>query len=118
MSETKAIYLAGQHTFHTVQLLSQLQIVPSEPVKVYSDNDGTVSFANGNISQSKMRGLEIKYHQIKKWVERNYFTFEQINTEDNNSDMMTQLLPPALFIKHRDSVRLSLVLLLMRTVDL
>ena len=48
--------------------------------------------------------MDIKYHAICEWVERDYMVLERVHTSRNLADHFTKQLNPILFKRHTDYI--------------
>ena len=70
----------------------------------YEDNDAARAMANASKPTPRTRHMDIKYHVICEWVERDLMKLERVNTTQNLADHFTKQLGPLLFSRHIDYI--------------
>ena len=71
--------------------------VPQHAASVlYEDNDACTAMAMAQKPTPRTRHMDIKYHVICEWVERDLIQLRRIHTSINLADLFTKHLSPAL----------------------
>jgi len=60
--------------------------------------------ANAQKPTSRTRHLDIKYHVLTEWTERDLLKLERVDTTQNQADHYTKQLTPILFYRHTDYI--------------
>jgi hypothetical protein len=60
--------------------------------------------ANAQKPTSRTRHMDIRYHVLCEWVERDLIVLERVNTTINEADHFTKLLSRLLFHRHKDYI--------------
>ena len=107
-SSTEAEFIAaadaGKMILYIRSILFDLGIPQQSASLLYEDNDGCIAMANAGKPTSRTRHIDIKYHAICEWVERDLMLLERVPTSQNMSDHFTKNLPKILFHRHVDFV--------------
>ena len=70
----------------------------------YEDNDACTAMANAQKPTARTRHMDVKYHVLSEWVERDLIQLERVHTSKNLADHFTKQLTPALFHRHMDYI--------------
>ncbi|OWZ09225.1 Retrotransposon tca4 Polyprotein [Phytophthora megakarya] len=68
---------------------------------LYGDNQAAIAVISANTGDYKVKGVDLKYHKIRDYVECGEFTLEYCPSEDNLADILTKTLGPTHFKKLR-----------------
>jgi hypothetical protein len=71
---------------------------------LYEDNDACIAMANAQKPMTRTRHMDIKYHVLCEWVERDLLVLSRVDTSVNMSDHFTKQLGPTLFHRHVDCI--------------
>jgi hypothetical protein len=71
---------------------------------IYKDNDACIAMANAQKPTTRTRQMDIKYHVLCEWVERDLLVLSRVDTSVNMSDHFTKQLGPTLFHRHVDYI--------------
>ena len=72
--------------------------------RLYEDNDACTAMANAQKPTSRTRHMDIRYHVLCEWVERDLIVLERVDTTINEADHFTKLLSRVLFHRHIDYI--------------
>ena len=107
-SSTEAEFIsaadAGKMILFLRSILYDLGIPQEAASILYEDNEGCIAMANAGKPTSRTRHIDIKYHSICEWVERDLVILERVPTSQNLSDHFTKNLPKILFHRHVDFI--------------
>ena len=79
--------------------------VPQESASfLYEDNDACTAMAMAQKPTTRTRHMDIKFHALCEWVERDLIKLERIDTTINMADHFTKSLSPILFRRHTDYI--------------
>ena len=67
-SEYKGMYFAAQETMYLRQLLSELGFRQHEPTLIRQDNTSAIKIAHGNVQDTKLKHMKIKYFAVREWI--------------------------------------------------
>jgi methyl coenzyme M reductase gamma subunit len=90
-------FISGLRIMETIQ----------SPLKIYYDNNSTVSYSNNNRSSSKSKHIGIKFLAIKERVQNGLISIEHIETDFMIVDPLTKGLILKVF--HGHVVRVDIV---------
>ncbi|EJK59937.1 hypothetical protein THAOC_19786 [Thalassiosira oceanica] len=79
-------------------------IPQSAATLLYEDNDACTAMANAQKPTTRTRHMDIKYHVLCEWVERDLIKLERVDTTINMADHFTKQLGPTLFHRHIDYI--------------
>ncbi len=103
-SEFMAAYKLGKMLIYVRSILWDL-IVPQEAASwLYKDNNACTAMANGQKPTSCTQHMDIRYHILCEWVERDLIVLERVNTTINEANHFTKILSPVLFHRHIDYI--------------
>ncbi|EJK44797.1 hypothetical protein THAOC_36634, partial [Thalassiosira oceanica] len=85
-------------------ILWDLGVPQIDATLLYEDNDACTAMANARKPTSRTRHMDIKYHVLCEWVDRDLLKLVRIDTSLNMADHHTKSLGPALFHRHNDYI--------------
>ena len=104
LSSTEAEYMALSDCSHQVvwmhTLLGELGY-RLKPVPICGDNQGSIFIASNPITEKRSKHIDIRYHYIRKVIERKLVELFFIDGENNPADMLTKNLGRVKFYKFR-----------------
>ena len=97
-SITEAEYIACSEATKDVRWLQQLLEefpfpIQTKPAYLYSDNEAAVKLTKTQTFHKRTRHIEHKYHYIRELVEEEKIQLRGITGKDNQSDILTKILP-------------------------
>jgi hypothetical protein len=93
-SEYMAISEASREAFARAQFFEEINI-PSMPVVLLSDNEATLDLADGTTTNHrKSKHIDIRYHQVRHFVEEGKVEASHIVSEYQIADIFTKALGP------------------------
>ena len=95
---------AGKMLLYVRSILWDLDIPQHAASLLYEDNDGCTAMANAGKPTPRTRHIDIKYHSLCEWVDRDLILLERICTSQNMADHFTKALPRILFHRHVDFI--------------
>ncbi|KAE9319519.1 hypothetical protein PF008_g18254 [Phytophthora fragariae] len=84
-----------------LNLFKELKVRPTQPTVLYDDNEATIQVIGQVSSSFKAKSVDLKFHKIRDFVERDAFMVEYCTSEDNIADIFTKPLNPQQFCKLR-----------------
>jgi hypothetical protein len=103
-SEFMAAYKLSKMLLYIHSILWDLNIPQEAASRLYEDNDACTAMANAQKLTSCTRHMDIRYHVLCEWVERNLIVLERVDTTINEADHFTKLLSCILFHRHIDYI--------------
>jgi hypothetical protein len=99
------VFFSKENLWHR-QFHSELNLYPVDtPTIVYEDNTASITMSNNpGIPHKRSKHFGIEFAFFKQSVELKEITPVFIPTDDQPADMLTKTLPPAKFVKFRESV--------------
>jgi hypothetical protein len=93
-SEYMALSEASQEAVACAQFFQELNI-PSTSVVVLSDNEAALDMADGTTTNhQKSKHIDIRYHQVRHFVQEGKVEVSHISTEYQIADIFTKALGP------------------------
>ena len=89
-AEYMSLAAACQEILHVRQLLKSLGIKFSGPFKMFEDNHGCIALATNAMTTIRTKYIDIRYHFIRKCVQRNQVKVIWIPTLDMVADILTK----------------------------
>ena len=77
---------------------------PTVHCKVFEDNSGALEIATVHKVRPRTKHLNVQLHHFRQYVDQGDITIHKIDTEDQESDLLTKNLSFPLFSKHRFSI--------------
>ena len=101
-AEIVACYETSAHAKWLRNFISGLKIVKSicRPLKLFSDNSSTVSFAKSTKNTGGAKYIELKYFKLRGWVDNGDIEVVHITTDRMLADPLNKGLRPVDFNKH------------------
>ena len=107
-SSTEAEFMGnldfGKILLYICSVLWDLGVPQHAASVLYEDNDACTAMAMAQKPASRTRHMDIKYHVIRDWVERDLIHLRRIDTTANLADLFTKPLGSTLFYRHTDYV--------------
>ncbi len=95
-----AAYELGKMLLYVRSILWDLNVPQEAASRLYEDNNACTAMANAQKPTSCTRHMDIWYHVVCEWVERNLIVQERVDTTINEADHFTKLLSCILFHRH------------------
>ncbi len=99
-----AAYQLGKMLLYVRSILWDLNVPQEAASWLYEDNVACTAMANVQKPTSCTRHMDIWYHVLCEWVERNLIVLERVDTTINEVDHFTKLLSCTLFHRHIDYI--------------
>jgi hypothetical protein len=103
-SEFMAAYELGKALLYVRSILWDLDVPQEAASRLYEDNDACTAMANAQKPTRRTCHMDIHYHVLCEWVERDLIVLERVNTTINEADHFTKLLSRILFHRHIDYI--------------
>jgi len=87
--EKEGVFLRG--------LMSEL-LNETATITIFNDNQGANKLCLGETSHSRSKHIDVKYHQIREWIEKKIICVKYLPDEKMVADVLTKGLPNS---KHR-----------------
>ena len=75
------------------RLVEDLGMDVCNPIKVYHDNQSTISMTKNPVFHNKRKHIDIRHHFIRELVQQEFLIFEFCKSEDQLADIFTKSLP-------------------------
>ena len=72
------------------------------PFILEMDNEAARIFCLGSALKTKLKHIDCRQHWVRTLRDRSLMVPAHVDSADNNSDIMTKILPKDIFIKIRD----------------
>jgi hypothetical protein len=96
LSTTEAEYMAvGEVTKEILwvnNMISELHLKPSLPVKIYEDNNGCLNMSKNPVHHSRTKHIDIRHHFLRDHDQRGDIILQPIRSNDMIADMLTKNL--------------------------
>ena len=83
---------AAKEAFWYKKFVVEIEIMPSDAIPLYCDNNGTIALAKEPRSHQKSKHIERRYHLIRDYLEKGYVEVKRVNSIDNAADPLTKSL--------------------------
>ena len=103
-AEYMAMAAAAQEALALRSLLNELGSPQSDPTPLLEDNQGTISLAENDMTHSRSKHIDIRYHFIRDHIKRGTIETVYCPTADNVADIFTKPLPAPRFIALAHSI--------------
>ena len=107
-SSTEAEFMGasdfGKMMLYIRSILWDLGLPQESASFLYEDNDACTAMAMAQKPTTRTRHMDIKFHALCEWVERDLIKLERIDTTINMADHFTKSLSPILFRRHTDYI--------------
>jgi hypothetical protein len=103
-SEFMAAYELGKMLLYVCSILWDLNVPQKAASWLYEDNNACTTVANAQKPTSRTRHMDIRYHVLCEWVERNLIVLERVDTTINKADHFTKILSRVRFHRHIDYI--------------
>jgi hypothetical protein len=95
---------SGKMLLYVCSIMWDLRIPQTAALMLYKDNDACIAMANTQKPTAQTCHMDIKYHVICEWVNRDLICHECSDTTVHTSDHFTKQLSPTLFHHHVDYI--------------
>ncbi len=99
-----AAYELGKALLYVRSILWDLDVPQEAASRLYEDNNSCTAMANAQKPTSCTRHMDIRYHVLCEWVERDLIVLECVDTTINEVDHFMKLLSWILFHRHIDYI--------------
>ena len=77
------------------------------PIKIWSDNQGSMSLAMNPMGHSKNKHINIQYHFVREQLAQEVISLGYIPTNNMAADGLTKALPKNLFTRFKEHLGLT-----------
>jgi hypothetical protein len=99
-----AAYKLGKMHLYVHSILWDLNVPQEAASWLCEDNNACTAIANAQKPTSCTRHMDIRYHVLCEWVERDLIVLERVDTTINKADHFTKILSHVLFHRHIDYI--------------
>ncbi|CAI7796819.1 unnamed protein product [Closterium sp. NIES-54] len=96
-SEYMALFYTCQEGVWLRRLLREFDIPIQGPTTIRTDSQSAIDLANNDNWHGRTRHMDVKYHWVRKQLEKNTFEFEHVPSEEEAADFLTKVLPKSNF---------------------
>ena len=100
---------AAKEAFWNKKFAAEIEVMPSDAIPLYYDNNGTIALAKELRSHQKFKHIEQRYHLIRDYLEKGYVKVKRVNSADNVTDPLTKPLGQQKIKAHLEKMELRLV---------
>lgn len=97
LSSTEAEYMAlaaaTQEAVWLCQLMKELQLNRSKPMRIYCDNQSAIKLAESDAYRPRSKHIDIRYHYIREMVESFKIEVKHLKTDSMVADSLTKAVP-------------------------
>jgi hypothetical protein len=94
-AEYRALNEACKECLWLTHLLQELGFPLTSPGFVFEDNTSTIAATQNPVSHSKLKHLEVIYHQIRDFIKDQKVIVAHIDTQNQLADLLTKPHSPA-----------------------
>jgi hypothetical protein len=91
---------------HRARVCTITQFAPSRSIKLYGDNQASISIAHNPVGHTRAKQIDIRFHYLRELVERSVLSIEYVKTTAMLADGLTKPLPPVTFTRFVDMLGL------------
>ena len=98
LSTTEAEYIAVTEACKELLWMKKFMHelgVNQERYVLFCDSQSAIHLSKNPTFHSRSKHIELRYHWIRDVLENKILILEKVHTNENGSDMMTKVLPPA-----------------------
>jgi hypothetical protein len=103
VSTCEAEYLALVETIKELmwlkQLLTEMGVVITQPIKIFVDNQAAIALASHPSQHCRTKHIDIRHHFIREHISNHTVELYYVDTKENVADLLTKATTPAVF-KH------------------
>jgi len=102
-AEYKAVHEAAKESVWISNLLNELGFKQAYAPFIFEDNTSTINATQNSTQHSQLKHLDIKYHQIREFVENKQVVLWHVTTHEQFADQLTKAQKPEIhqfFMKH------------------
>jgi histone deacetylase 1/2 len=103
-SEYKAIHEAGKESLWISNILFELDLPLSKPIVIFEDNNSSINATENPVQHSRLKHIDIIYHQVRSWKEENRITLIHIPREKQIADSMNKASIKKDFLNFRSKI--------------
>ena len=104
LSSSESEYCAGSETVQGIlyvkMILEFLGIKVKLPIIVHIDNIGAIYMSNNEMSGTRTRHIDCRYHFVKEYIEDGVIKIIFVRSEKNDADIFTKNLNAELYERH------------------
>jgi hypothetical protein len=100
-AEYKALHAASMEVVYLRNLLDELGFHQSKPSVIFEDNTSTIRATENPVEHSKLKHIDIKYHQIRDFTEKKQVKVLHISTVQQLADGLNKAQSGPRFEKDR-----------------
>ena len=97
---------AGNATFDIMGLsyvVEEMGMEFPKPFVLEMDNTAAKAFCSGSSQKTKLKHIDCRQEWVRMLRDRSIMAPAHVPTDENLADLMTKILPRAVFEKHRDN---------------
>ncbi len=83
---------AAKEGFWFKKFIAELDVMTSDAITLYCDNNGAIAFAKEPRSHQKSKHIKRRFHLIRDYVEKKYVEVQRVDSADNMADPFTKQL--------------------------
>ena len=95
-STMEAEYIAAseatKEAFWYIKFVTELEVVSSDVILLYCDNNGGIALAKELRSHQKSKHIERQFHLIRDYLKKDYVEVKRVDSTDNVADPLTKPL--------------------------
>ena len=91
-AEYIAMSEATKEAFWYKKFATEIEVMPSDAIPLYYDNNGAIALAKEPRSHQKFKHIERWYHLIRDYLEKGYVDVKRVDSVDNAVDSLMKLL--------------------------
>ena len=93
-AEYMALCEATQEAIYLKQVIADMNVqVVVQPIQIYGDNQGSLSLTKHAGKHNRTKHIDVRYHFIRDYVNRNVIAVQHVPTDDNVADALTKPMP-------------------------
>jgi hypothetical protein len=101
------LFDASREAFYIRSIVNEMVpkfIDTRTPIKIFEDNEGTISQANNNIMNDATRTIALKFHYVREEIKSKRISLVSVSSANQMGDFLTKALHQPRFIQLRDQI--------------
>jgi hypothetical protein len=107
-SETFALSQAVRSLMYVRDLYEELGFLPEGPTQVWVDNQSAIAFVKNEVSRPPAKHIRIRVEHVREALEKKWIIIDYKKSNENTADINTKALPYVQFVKHEESLIMSI----------
>ena len=99
----------ANEAFWYKKFATELEVMPSDAISLYCDNNGSIALAKEPRSHQKSKHIKRRFYLIRDYLEKSYVMVKRVDSTDNVADPLTKPLGQQKIEVHLEKMGLKYV---------